>query len=64
MEVNRDSLNEDQVFTMRQTIRHVCVALKKYFESHLIMKVVELKRSHLRNEGGSPQHETPPYRVG
>jgi len=58
------SLSEDQVFTMRQCVRHVCVALKRYFECHLILKVNELKRSHLRSEGGSPQHETPAYKVG
>jgi len=55
--------NEDQLFTMRQCTRHVCVALKKYFEVHLILKVNELKRLHAQSEGGSPHHETPAYKV-
>ena len=57
------SLSDDQVFTMRQAARHSCVALKRYFETHVILKVNELKRSHLRNEGGLPQPESPPYKV-
>ncbi|KAH3892821.1 hypothetical protein DPMN_016951, partial [Dreissena polymorpha] len=56
------SLTEDQMFTQRQSARHVCVALKKYFECHLVLKVNELKRSHARSEGGSPHHETPAYK--
>lgn len=58
------SLTEDQMFTQRQSARHVCVALKKYFECHLVLKVNELKRSHARSEGGSPHHEIPAYKVG
>lgn len=61
-ERDRD-LSEDQIFTMRQSARHVCVALKKYFEAHLAMKADELRRSHTRNEGGSPFQETPAYKV-
>ncbi|KAJ8302050.1 hypothetical protein KUTeg_021037 [Tegillarca granosa] len=59
----RDNLNEDQIFTMRQSARHVCTALKKYFEAHLSRKVEEIRRSHSRSDGGSPVHETPAYKA-
>ncbi|KAL3852286.1 hypothetical protein ACJMK2_015948 [Sinanodonta woodiana] len=59
---NHLELTEDQIFTMRQLARHTCSALKKYFEVHLVIKADEIRRSHLRNEGGSPIHETPAYK--
>ncbi|XP_055935400.1 DDB1- and CUL4-associated factor 1-like isoform X3 [Argiope bruennichi] len=38
---NADELldNDDQVFANRQTTRHVCGALKRYFEAHLVLEV-------------------------
>ncbi|KAL3222634.1 hypothetical protein MRX96_028410 [Rhipicephalus microplus] len=48
---NSDSAtpSDDQVFASRQTARHVCVALKRYFEAHLAHKADHLRRSHTRN---------------
>ena len=37
-------MTEDMTFTARQNVRHVCVALKKYFEAHLGIKVDEIRR--------------------
>lgn len=56
-------LSEDTVFAMRQAARHVCGALKKYFEAHLAIKADEVRRSHTRNDGSSPLQETPAYKV-
>lgn len=63
VEVNNDNLTEDQVFTSRQAARHVCVALRRYFEAHLAMRSDQIRRTHMRNEGGSPLAETPAYKV-
>lgn len=38
------SLNEDETCAARQLIRHVCVALKKYMESHLYYKYSQVSR--------------------
>ncbi|XP_041347553.1 DDB1- and CUL4-associated factor 1-like [Gigantopelta aegis] len=56
-------LTEDQVFTMQQAARHVCGALKKYFEAHQALKADEIRRSHMRSDGAvSPVQETPAYK--
>lgn len=44
--------SDEQVFASRQTARHVCVALKRYFEAHLALKAEQVRRAHARN--GSP----------
>lgn len=62
-EVNHENLTEDQVFTSRQAARHVSVALRKYFEAHLAIRSDQIRRTHMRNEGGSPLAETPAYKV-
>ncbi len=36
---------EDELFTKRQNARHVCVALKRYFEAHLLVEAELLRRS-------------------
>ena len=63
MDDNSATMAEDEMFTSRQGARHVCVALKKYFEAHLAIKADQIRRSHLRNEGGSPLAEIPAYKV-
>lgn len=58
-------MNDELISMMRQLIRHVAHALKKYFEAHLSHKVDEIKRSHTHSDDdGSPVHETPAYKVG
>ncbi|XP_053670004.1 protein mahjong [Anopheles nili] len=37
-------MNEDEEAAERQVIRHVCVALKKYFENHLYYKYIQVTR--------------------
>lgn len=56
-----NSLNDDQIYTMRQMVRHVTFAMKRYFEAHLSLKADEIRRSHMRNDGGTVQ-ETPAYK--
>nr|XP_042905240.1 DDB1- and CUL4-associated factor 1 isoform X2 [Parasteatoda tepidariorum] len=36
---NTRTLSDDQVFANRQTTRHVCAALKRYFEAHLASEI-------------------------
>ncbi|XP_033745476.1 DDB1- and CUL4-associated factor 1-like [Pecten maximus] len=63
VEARRDSLNEDQIFTMRQSARHVSLAMKRYFEAHMAHKIDEIRRSHARNDGSSPVQENPAYKA-
>uniref|UniRef100_A0A182WD69 Uncharacterized protein n=1 Tax=Anopheles minimus TaxID=112268 RepID=A0A182WD69_9DIPT len=37
-------MNEDEEASERQVIRHVCIALKKYFENHLYYKYIQVTR--------------------
>ena len=39
-----DVLTQDEETAQRQVVRHVCVALKKYFESHLFYKYTQATR--------------------
>ncbi|XP_022253323.1 DDB1- and CUL4-associated factor 1-like [Limulus polyphemus] len=56
-------LNDEQVFASRQAARHVCVALKRYYEAHLGIEAERQRRSHSRSEGGSLQPTVPPYKA-
>lgn len=40
-----DEMTDDELLTKRQTVRHVCVALKRYFEAHLVIESEHLRRS-------------------
>lgn len=61
------SLN-DEKFSGQQIIRHVCVALKKYFELHLYLKVENLRDSQLdesRTAATQNMHTTlPSHKAG
>src|SRR5690625_4113954 len=49
-----DSLfTEDEIFTKRQYAKHICFALKRYFETHLIIKAQSLIRSNLHSQNNS-----------
>ncbi|XP_058066009.1 protein mahjong [Anopheles bellator] len=37
-------MNDDEEAAERQVVRHVCVALKKYFENHLYYKYIQVTR--------------------
>lgn len=48
-------MNEEQEGAYRQIIRHVCVAYRRYLETHLYLKVESIRRSQLRpNERPAP----------
>ncbi|KAG8436157.1 hypothetical protein GDO86_007311 [Hymenochirus boettgeri] len=56
-------LSDDEIFASRQTGKHTCMALRRYFEAHLAIKVEQVKQSLLRTEGGLPIHPPPPYKA-
>ncbi|GFS34728.1 hypothetical protein NPIL_80411 [Nephila pilipes] len=60
---NADDLldNDDQVFANRQTTRHVCGALKRYFEAHLVLEVDRQLSSS--GKGDRPETEKKPYKA-
>jgi len=62
-DANQSDMSEDQVFTSRQSARHVCVAFRRYFEAHLAIRSDEIRRSHVHGQAGSPLVETPAYKV-
>lgn len=43
-----NALNEDEECSARQIVRHVCVALKRYFEAHLYIRAEQVRRAHMR----------------
>ncbi len=56
-------LNDDDLFTSRQTVKHTCMTLKKYFETHLAIRVDSIKRAYSKNQGFVPPDAIPPYKV-
>lgn len=56
-------LSDDEIFSSRQTAKHTCMALRRYFEAHLGIKVEQVKQSLQRTEGGVAIHPQPYYKV-
>nr|XP_033782522.1 DDB1- and CUL4-associated factor 1 [Geotrypetes seraphini] len=56
-------LSDDEIFASRQTGKHTCMALRRYFEAHLAIKVEQVKQSLQRTEGGILVHPQPPYKA-
>ncbi|MEE6526673.1 hypothetical protein FKM82_027454, partial [Ascaphus truei] len=56
-------LSDDEIFASRQTGKHTCMALRRYFEAHLAIKVEQVKQSLQRTEGGLLIHPQPPFKV-
>ncbi|XP_038127293.1 DDB1- and CUL4-associated factor 1-like [Cyprinodon tularosa] len=56
-------LNDDEIFSSRQRAKHTCMALRRYFEAHLAIKVEQVKQSLQRTEGGAPIHSQPYYKA-
>uniref|UniRef100_A0A4X1SH82 DDB1- and CUL4-associated factor 1 n=1 Tax=Sus scrofa TaxID=9823 RepID=A0A4X1SH82_PIG len=56
-------LSDDEIFASRQTGKHTCMALRKYFEAHLAIKLEQVKQSLQRTEGGILVHPQPPYKA-
>uniref|UniRef100_A0A8C2L9F3 DDB1- and CUL4-associated factor 1 n=1 Tax=Cyprinus carpio TaxID=7962 RepID=A0A8C2L9F3_CYPCA len=56
-------LSDDEIFSSRQTAKHTCMALRRYFEAHLGIKVEQVKQSLQRTEGGALIHPQPYYKA-
>ncbi|KAG7472926.1 hypothetical protein MATL_G00114110 [Megalops atlanticus] len=56
-------LSDDEIFSSRQTAKHTCMALRRYFEAHLAIKVEQVKQSLQRTEGGALIHSQPYYKA-
>uniref|UniRef100_A0A3Q3KP91 DDB1- and CUL4-associated factor 1 n=1 Tax=Monopterus albus TaxID=43700 RepID=A0A3Q3KP91_MONAL len=56
-------LSDDEIFSSRQTAKHTCMALRRYFDAHLAIKVEQVKQSLQRTEGGAPIHSQPYYKA-
>uniref|UniRef100_A0ACB8EI34 DDB1- and CUL4-associated factor 1 n=1 Tax=Sphaerodactylus townsendi TaxID=933632 RepID=A0ACB8EI34_9SAUR len=56
-------LSDDEIFASRQTGKHTCMAMRRYFEAHLAIKVEQVKQSLQRTEGGILVHPQPPYKA-
>ncbi|XP_043978236.1 DDB1- and CUL4-associated factor 1-like isoform X3 [Gambusia affinis] len=56
-------MNEDQVFSNRQTAKHTCMALRRYFEAHLAVKTEQMKQSLHTSESGIIIPQQPPYKA-
>ena len=56
-------MSDDEIFASRQTGKHTCMALRRYFEAHLAIKLEQVKQSLQRTEGGILVHPQPPYKV-
>ncbi|XP_071960709.1 DDB1- and CUL4-associated factor 1-like [Antedon mediterranea] len=56
-------LNDDELFANYQTVKHTCLALKRYFEAHLALRVDSLKRASTRFSQETAQIDSiPPYK--
>lgn len=56
-------MNDDQVFSSRQTAKHTCMALRRYFEAHLAVKTEQVKQSLHASDGGSIIPQQPFYKA-
>jgi len=61
--------SEDEIFTKRQYAKHVCFALKRYFEAHLIIKTQHMIRTNAHSGSNKPSWvrltniNVPPYKT-
>lgn len=61
--------SEDEIFTKRQYAKHVCFALKRYYEAHLIIKTHEMLKNSSYSSKISPRWarliniNVPPYKT-
>ncbi|XP_074530971.1 DDB1- and CUL4-associated factor 1-like [Halichoeres trimaculatus] len=61
---HRDSiLGDDTVFSSRQTAKHTCMALRRYFEAHLAVKAEQVKQSLHASDGGTIIPQQPFYKA-
>uniref|UniRef100_A0A3Q2Q8K8 DDB1- and CUL4-associated factor 1 n=1 Tax=Fundulus heteroclitus TaxID=8078 RepID=A0A3Q2Q8K8_FUNHE len=53
------TMSDDHVFSSRQTAKHTCMALRRYFEAHLAVKTEQVKQSLHSSDSGTiiPQQQ-------
>ncbi|KAK5623295.1 DDB1- and CUL4-associated factor 1 [Crenichthys baileyi] len=56
-------MSDDQVFSSRQTAKHTCMALRRYFEAHLAVKTEQVKQSLHTSESGTIIPQQPYYKA-
>lgn len=56
-------MSDDDIFDCRQTVKHACMALRRYFDAHVAIKANDLRRALTRSRGGSPPTPIPAYKV-
>ncbi|XP_036064956.1 LOW QUALITY PROTEIN: DDB1- and CUL4-associated factor 1-like [Onychomys torridus] len=56
-------VSNDKIFATCQRGKHTCMALRKYFEAHLAIKLEQVKQSLQSPEGAIPVHSSPPYKA-
>ncbi|XP_036064990.1 DDB1- and CUL4-associated factor 1-like isoform X1 [Onychomys torridus] len=52
-----------KIFATCQKGKDTCMALRKYFEAHLAIKLEQVKQSLQSPEGAIPVHSSPPYKA-
>nr|XP_046241098.1 LOW QUALITY PROTEIN: DDB1- and CUL4-associated factor 1-like [Scatophagus argus] len=62
-EVEASRMSDDQVFSSRQTAKHTCMALRRYFEAHLGVKAEQVKQSLHSSDGGAVVPTQPFYKA-
>uniref|UniRef100_A0A672Z7Y7 DDB1- and CUL4-associated factor 1 n=1 Tax=Sphaeramia orbicularis TaxID=375764 RepID=A0A672Z7Y7_9TELE len=62
-EMNAVVMSDDQIFSSRQTAKHTCMALRRYFEAHLAVKAEQVKQSLHTSEGGTIVPQQPFYKA-
>ena len=45
--------SDEEIFTKRQYAKHICFAMKRYFETHLILKAQSLMQICLKNSSNN-----------
>lgn len=60
---NARTLSDDQIFANRQTTRHVCGALKRYFEAHLVAEIEKQLLSISSRKLDHPKVQNKHYKV-
>lgn len=59
----REGMSEDAQCSARQIVRHVAVALKKYLEAHLFLRLEQVKRETAAYPGYTGAAGPPPARA-
>ncbi|XP_059103734.1 DDB1- and CUL4-associated factor 1-like isoform X1 [Peromyscus eremicus] len=63
MEDQGAHVSDDKILAACQRGKHTCMALRKYFEAHLAIKLQQVKQSLQRTEGAMLVHPQPPSKA-